>query len=556
MTNIKKIVKSVLEEQIKNKQLFDRLYTKWRESLPNLTPEDAEKIYLFHDRRKGNIKRGHPSVEAFLDRFDGNHGSKKYELKNLLDVQQINIIDLIEFLNDFGDFGYQLPKKDGDVETSHNEEELKKIFSESGKDFTPEKIEASKQMWYAQNALINNDGVRVYDVRNQEIAIRMGYYYQIIHKEHYIKKVAGNREYQYTNAPWCVTWREGVAVYHTDQNGEKTPLYTQYDNRYKVYRNPDGSDYYFYFVIDENKNKEDKYYMSSLMIKGNGRYVLTSLRNDGDNVMSWNDICAIYPQLTDFKDKIKHKKLSDDDYQKLSIIDVINETPGDVNNYQRQSNDVKLQYIQAGGSLTQPRSWEVSNNLIRRAYISTINAREDVDTKFSNLAILSTILNTPGFMDMIERKLSQINHQIGISGIADRLLKSDYEPYHSNIKNKLITIYQHKRSKKYGIYIVSKATWLNLNGITYYDNYDTDQSIYVDDKGNYYIVETYTIGGTVNEKTFYSLYSTSEENKDTDAYIFTQKKWEELLEKEHLTDINEKPDLDLDKESDVSEHEN
>jgi hypothetical protein len=118
-----------------------------------------------------------PGVVSFLARYDGiPQGTKKYELKDLRDIFKFEIKHLVEFLTEFGNFSIDL----GDVDNEENpESRLKRIFKEKAEQKTDEKVEESKKMWTDENtATVNENGFRVYEIKNQDQAVRMGYYYQ------------------------------------------------------------------------------------------------------------------------------------------------------------------------------------------------------------------------------------------------------------------------------------------------------------------------------------------------------------------------------------------
>lgn len=174
------VYEMVIEESMKSKEKFEEILKKWQVTYPNMTADDAVKILKRHDAIKNNITMDQPGVVSFLARYDGiPQGTKKYELKDLRDIFKFEIKHLVEFLTEFGNFSIDL----GDVDNEENpESRLKRIFKEKAEQKTDEKVEESKKMWTDENtATVNENGFRVYEIKNQDQAVRMGYYYQEFH---------------------------------------------------------------------------------------------------------------------------------------------------------------------------------------------------------------------------------------------------------------------------------------------------------------------------------------------------------------------------------------
>jgi hypothetical protein len=89
-------------------------------------------------------------------------------------------------------------------------------------------------------------------------------------------------------------------------------------NMYNTYRYA-GTDPSFYFVknIERlnkiNKIEDDKYCFFVIQFNNEGKYIVTSAKNDGDKPMSWNDILKIEPLLQGTESLFKNVPLTDEE---------------------------------------------------------------------------------------------------------------------------------------------------------------------------------------------------------------------------------------------------
>ncbi len=211
-------------------------------------------------------------------------------------------------------------------------------------------------------------------IPNQITSMAYGYYYHTIYKQalgYGLDK--SDREI----SPWCVTWRPDMG---------KTNLWGSYRNERT-----------FYFIIDENKDITDRYYMGALQ-KDNSvssGFRLTSLKNDGDNVMTWNEIVRIYPQLQGQESLFVSKKFSQEEISLKNKIGSINEIEGHENEFRRQPRQMKVQYIQQGGVLSKPTSWSSMDEQLRTLYINQPGLdRNTLMDRFGNMNFVKEIMNS------------------------------------------------------------------------------------------------------------------------------------------------------------------
>lgn len=521
----KDLIYDIIVEEVKNKKLFDALMNKWRETFPKLTNEQGEYIYKRHDAIKGQIKPNNPAVITFLRRYDGNFGNPKFELKDITDITKLNIKFLIEFLEEFGNFNLDIEDNEN-IDKENKEKEIASIFAREGKEPTNDKIEISKSFWYdTSNALINEDNFRIYEIMNQAQSIRMGYYYQQIHLKNYLER---KNKGQYTNAPWCVTWREKYKEYENrDENGKGigASLFEHGSNMYGTYRISHNRT--FYFIIDESKDMFDKYYMSALQIDNVGNFKLTSLLNDGDFNKTWDEIVEIYPKLGQYRDLIKFRKMSQDEIETKSIIDVINENENSPNYFARQSSRRKEEYIDALGTLKKPESWESMPSTLKDKYIDVMTSA-DAYQRFSNFEFLKSVLNTPGIFKKLEDKLRRLGLGKGIGYIVDNIMKTEYKRYRTSANNVNRVIYTDKGSEsKYGIFNNLKGYWDEYDGVQYTPEYRQGITDFIIDKNNnQYLLEEYQ-----HNNKFYVLTPYDELDKELTGYFLSEKEWNNIKHK-------------------------
>lgn len=507
---IRDLVFDIIVEEVKNKKLFNSVINKWSNEYPELksdneeikskATQEVEKIFLRHEQIKSSFSEKNPIIYGFLIRHDGTDPNLvKYTINDLKQIEKIKLKDLVNLLRELGNFETDL-FSDKKEDQEKNEEDLQRIFSENGKNKTPEKIELSKQMWFDNaNAIVNEDGFRVYKILNQTHSIRMGYYYQYLHRKVYQKLKGG----MIIRSPWCVTWRgQSVQEFPEDENGQRipgsSPLFSHGENLYGYYRKEQG--YTFYFIIDESKDTEDKYHLSSLVATKTG-FILTSMYNDGDNSMTWDQILKIYPKLDGYKDKIQYRAPNSDEISSLSIVDLINENENDPQHeFARQSLDTKLQYITAGGSIKKVRSWMSMPNNLRQTYIENTGI-DNAFTRFSTLELIEAVFKE-GFFDKLDRRL-KILGKSGVDYIIQEILKRKYETHYISKENKGFSVFKSKDTGKFGIYVKNNLKWLIKNNIEYKDDYSIlEYRIYLDKQGEMHLVEFYSKTNTMDNTSF------------------------------------------------------
>lgn len=496
---ITKLFKKILEEQIANKKLFNGLMAKWREENPELSEEMGEKIFLKFQQIKNGLNPKLPQVNSFLSRFDGNFGYDTFNPDYLKDITKYTYKQIKSLIDEYTPLDELVEYEDADV------------FDPKDTTPTPEKIEASKDLWFGDRyCIINTDGFRVYDIPDQSVSVKFGYYLEVI-----------NKTYSGANAPWCVTWR-------SDQG---------YTNRWENYRSTDYQRS-FYFVIDESKspdyetNREiNRYYLCALQISPlvTTKYIMTSIKNDGDNSKTWSEVINIYPKLANFKELIKIKPFSKDELQQQSLMSKISEAPGQFE-FRRQEKNVKKAFINGNAILKKPESWKSMDGELKSLYISLTN-KTNAFPRFGNYAFLNEIKKVGSDFTLLNNRLKALGLESGVGEIYSELIKTDFKTSRISKETSNIILFQSKTDGSFGIFSKEFGNWYRKGGTTYEPIYKRIKMTTMKDEKNVpYIVETYSQHSTPDEKSFYALFPHSE-MQSARAYFLTAEAYTKLLEK-------------------------
>ena len=528
---INDLIFDMLVEEVKasQKTFFNELMTKWRTEVPQLTDDQGEKVFNRHTNIKNQISIENSGVLRFLKRHDGRFpDKKKYTLNDLKQIQVFTFKDLVSFLVEFGKFELGGEEKETNVEDE--KAKLDAIFASDGNQPNEAKIEASKPMWFSdENCVINKGGVRVYKVLSETHAKRMGYYYQSLHRQQYIKFRRNGR----INSPWCVTWRGDVRI----NDDEGNYLYGNGTNQYGYYRRSDKKT--FYFLVDDNRNylsddiNEARFHMAAIQINNYGSYTVSSMFNDGDETKSWDFIVSTWPQLDGERDKFEWRALSQEELESAKVTDVINETPGDPNEFSAQTPQRMTEYIAVGGKIKEVDSWNAMTPELKTTYI-TMMQLHDATSRISNSKLLTAILKTSPpdypYREKLDRKLKQIGKP-GIEYLVNDFMQKDYVLVRKGQKDDNYRIYQSKSSHLFGIYHISSFEWV-MDGATkieYNDRFSEEKMMRTEDEqGNRYAVKSYSAD---NGDAFYVIIDnpTLSDGGEALGYLVSKQMWEEDL---------------------------
>lgn len=514
---IQDLVFDVLVEEVKNKKLFNYLLEKWYGNKPtNEQLKQCEEIIEDFNRIKDGFSVKKSQIQTFLTMFDGLHGSEKFEPNNLKDITKYTFAQILALLHEYDEDGA-------------NEESEDSVFSGKDRKSTPERVEASKSLWEGDEyKIIDEDGFRVYSIPDQKVSMNFGYYEQEI-----AKKQGGPQ--------WCVTGR--------DSSDSRSNLWGSYRNRRT-----------FYFVIDDSKGENNKYYLGALQKTENDSptgFRLTNVLNEGDASLTWEDIVNIYPKLSEHKDKIVTVRYDEEaELENKDIVNRINETEGGKLEFRRMPRSYKKAYIERGSVISKARSWESMDRTLRNLYILTTTDRNALD-KFQTFELMSEIKKVGNEFNLLNNRLKQV----GLNGVAiiyENLMRTEFDVARTSIDNSAIKMYKSRRTHKMGLYNGQHASWVNSNGVTFEPHYsESDTSLYVDDEGNMYVVETFTTGGQPDNTSFYCVYPIVETNELASGHFIDAQMFEQLKSKLHPKDEDVEDDdvvriSDFNPETDVN----
>lgn len=478
------------------------------------SPQEIEKYYEWFEKTKNNFNIQLPQWRSFLYRFDGQHGYSQFDVANIKEITKYTSLQIKSIYDEYN------PAIGG-------EENNAEVFSSKDRKPTPEKIEASKELWYGKNNLIyENDGFRVYDINNQQTSINFGYYLKTLH----------DAPYHFSGGPWCTTWHG--------------------DNNYYPSKRPNRS---FYFVIDESKHPDkvsnqdvSKYFLSALQAMKGGTFALTDITNPGEISYTVERLLQTYPKLSEVLDKIVFQPYDEESELIIdNIISRINEIPGHKYEYGRLDREFRLQHIAQGGTISTAASWQKSDKQLRNMYIMN-STKENINDRFSTYELFLELSESD--KNSLERRISQLFEGGTLSLIVQNVMKNEFAVGSVSIDNPDILLYKSTKTNKFGLFHSKHVDWLTFNGVKYDAFYNKiDETVYVDDEGNMYVVETYSKSGQPDDSSFYCVQPSDLENENVPAHFISPQAFEKLKEKIHLsgegfsnvTNFSPEDDVDL-----------
>lgn len=522
---INDILYDILLEEFANKKILRACMLKWYGENPtNEQSFEADNLLTkFYELKTGNkLKTTDAEVITFLNNFPD------FDVSNIPNATMYSLQQMKLLIGEF----YEL---DGNEDNTTNT--IPEILR--GKDLpkTPERIAASKSLWYENNqyTIINEDGFRVYSIPDRQTSINFGYY------EGEMSRTPPYSE-QPNHMQWCTT-RE-----ITSSN-----LYSSYRDRRT-----------FYFVIDESKNPEvepnvqiSQYYLSALQYSTDSptNFRVTSILNNGsDPVFTEEQLYAIYPKLRGHIDKIKKVEY---DYaaelgESANILDRITENEGQYE-FARMSWRLKKAYIDSGKPIRKEKSWMSMQDGLKTSYID-LTQSNNVFERFKK-ELYFAIKKDKKWLTSLERRLSILGYK-GLSELVAEINKDTYDLVRVSQNSNDVVLYRTKlKPSKYGIWNSKKNDWYEKNGITYNDVYtDPSTNVFTSSKDNKrYLVQIFNESGGPSNSSFVILYPTVKEEKARGFFMtyntFLDLKENERLYKEGQTDV----DTDVEKHSDIKE---
>jgi hypothetical protein len=537
--SIKKIVSKILLEASISKKDFpnivrQKLMDVYPVSFNELTPEEQEKyinhIIVRHDQLKATMNVDNPIVNNFLLRHDGSHGSRKVELQQLQSLPQAPIAELIDLMNALGKFEKRNLSTGTGNEPEKTEEEIEKekvdsIFLDADNKPTEKKLEYSKSMWEDSNTpIINENGVRVYYIKDQETSERFGYFYESIFKQQY-KLVKGDPQFSSVNisAPWCQVWRgssyRGYEI--KDENGKF--MYSHSQNKWGDMR--EDHRYTFYYLIDDKINPlenivdKGQYHMVAIAVKPNGGIILSPMLNVGEISKSWSQLVDMYPELDSHRNLFENEEFDPSELKiQLKQGEIkISEIEGSPKEFARLTPDEQISWIQnEDKDIQKVKSWKAMAPAVRSAYIATITP-SNLTHKIGNHELYKIIISS-GFGQAINKKVEN-----GVTKLALFYVGTDFDVAFLGKKVPTTIVYSNKRTKYKGIFDTLEGRWVTKDGIIYDDrfvNKEREGDITFTDDGN--TVTIYKFEADNGDK-FYVIH---DEGKDHIGYIVSSQMYD------------------------------
>lgn len=548
--SIKKIVsKILLEASITKKDFPNIIRQKLSDAYPvafnELTPEEQDKyinsIIVRHGQLSSTMNTDNPIVNNFLLRHDGTHGSKKIELQQLQSLPQAPIIELIDLMKALGKFEkLNLSTSTGEGEVEKTEEEIEKekvdnIFLQSDNKPTDDKLEYSKAMWEDPNtAIINDNGVRVYYIKDQEMSERFGYYYESIFKQQYniIKSIPQFSDVK-ISAPWCQIWRgssyRGYEIY--DDNGKF--MYSHSPNKWEDMR--EDHNYTFYYLIDDKINplenivEKGQFHMVAIAIKRNKGIILSPMLNVGEIARYWDQLVNMYPELEKHANLFESVEFdpSETKIRKQQGEIKISEVEGSPKEFARLTPDEQIEWItKEDKDIQKVKSWKAMAPGVRTAYMKTITP-SNLTHKIGNYDLYKIIIST-GFGNAINKQVEN-----GVTKLALFYVGADFDVAFLGKKVPTTIVYSNKKTKYKGIFDTLEGKWMVKDGVTYDDrfvNQEREGDLAFTDEGDY--VTIYKFVATDNNDRFYVIHDGGKEHI---GYIVSSKMYESFRD-DYLND--------------------
>jgi hypothetical protein len=522
-------VYDVIVEEVKNKKLFNFLLKKWFGDNP--TPEQMQRaeadLTLFSEKQK-SLTPKNPAVYSFLLRHDGNHGLPAFDQSKLMDINQYSLEEIESLLHEF---------RDATLDAGDQDDEFKGKLTSDDK-----KVAASKKLWLSErDIVVESEGFKMHFVSDARESIKYGFYQQATTEK-------------YGGVQWCVTGR--------NTSDSRSNLWGTYRPRRT-----------FWFVMDESKNPKDnkdvnvyKYYLCALQYCEHDTnpsnytgFKMTSMLNDGDIPKTWEEVIRIYPQLAEHRDLFKYEKYDEAELFDRSVANRLTETPGR-HEFAAARRELKKAYLEGGGVISTEKSWKSMDVNLRNLYILTTTAR-DVYDKYQSYELMSAIRQVGNEYRLLDGTLKSLGNRenqqgrpeneslgkLGVGYIYQHLMETEFIVGRTSLDNPQLKLFKSKKTKKFGLYDLSKVKWVTVDGITFEPNYHEDATVlYLDDQGNQYLVETYILfGGQVDATSLYVIYPVDEENNMAGGHFIAANKFKELETKIHPKNEDDEEDGDM-----------
>lgn len=498
----------LMNKEFKNKKILNVCALKWFG--PEVTPDELKKVNgylnLFYVIKQRFSSLTIPELVTFFNRYPN------FKPTDVPDATKYTLEQMLFILNEYYDLR--------DASTIEKNT-LPEIFR--GKDLpaTPERQEASKNMlWFntnLPNLIINEDGFRVYEINNQAESKAFGYYlYSLITNKEFLQKVNKGLINQ-----WCITKFDGR-------------------NMYSTYR-PKPYERSYYFAIDESKSPEVtddpqkiKYYLSVIQytLAHNTNFVHTSMFNDGDMVVSKEQLLNIFPKLDGKFDLFKYTEYDEAKELggNLDIVDRITEDERNPYAFFKMNKMYKERYIRKNKIISKKQSWLSMSDDIRTLYINLTDEENYLERFPSSELMIAIKENKNNFKTLIDR-LEAININIGkiLTPIYSKEFKFDQKV---SLLNRDVSLFQSRDNQKYGIFHKKYGDWFKLNGIEYNAQYTRIKTVaYKDADNRGYFLEHYSKSNNPDDINNFYIVVPYTGNRIS-GYFMSKKMFDELTKKD------------------------
>ena len=174
----------------------------------------------------------------------------------------------------------------------------------------------------------------------------------------------------------------------------------------------------------------------------------------------------IYPQLAEHKEEIVPLPFNNDELEVKSVVSLINERPGDRNNFARMPRKYKAQYINDRLKISKPESWNNMDKKLQEAYITLTNTSGEFRTRFPNFELLRAMKQS--------NSIKLLNSEMIRKGITNGVKELTHNLMHDlRVKKERVGIVNENiellitQDKTYGLYDNNEIGWLTRNGDEY-----------------------------------------------------------------------------------------
>lgn len=367
-----------------------------------------------------------------------------------------------------------------------------------------EQLTIAKERWQdPANQIINEGGVIVYKIESKNESIALGSIQRVLSLK---RKQEGNSR---GNLYWCTT------VPINDRG--RSNLWTNY-------RPSNG----FYYVWDQNKNEDDKYYATAILAKRDGTYGFVDLYNATTTGHNWAYFVGIYPQLNDKQQLFPwfgttRKETTDLTLNKISM------NPDNEYYFGGIPKSWQYAYVESGKHVPVVDAFLTMEAKTRKLYVekttklnNDLQSRfvcSDPDTPFGIIDILRLETKPDNLLKLLEHKLNILEVPGGVLAIKKLIIGTNWRRWITDEKtnNTIITPQTNRidKNSKFGVINVENAEMVKdikfviTKTRSYIHQYDEDGVT----RRKRYITQKYNItqgDGNVDMEEYFYIFTTPE----------------------------------------------